>query len=103
MSPKKRVLMLFYYTMCFASDCRTVSERNCRDLWMYQSIRSSGTYQIDVDGDGPLGALWVECDMGDGRDVHQVWIEVKYLFFLLRPGRPEPHNKEDFKYPRVSQ
>ncbi|GIY23057.1 contactin-associated protein like 5-3 [Caerostris extrusa] len=51
---------------------RVVQERNCRDLWNYQNARLSGSYQIDVDGDGPLRPIWIECDMGDGRDPHQV-------------------------------
>ncbi|GIY78727.1 g-protein coupled receptor GRL101 [Caerostris darwini] len=65
-----QILVLLYLVKL--AYCRVVQERNCRDLWNYQNARLSGSYQIDVDGDGPLRPIWIECDMGDGRDPHQV-------------------------------
>ena len=80
----------FYSLKCrlnFILEGRVVMERNCRDLWNFQSVRDSGNYQIDVDGDGPLGPIWVECDMGDRKDPHQV----RFVKSIRNKSSAAPH------------
>ncbi|GIY02238.1 neurexin-4 [Caerostris extrusa] len=49
-----------------------IQERNCLDIWNNEIGRTSGDYWIDVDGEGSLEPIEVECDMGDAADSHQV-------------------------------
>nr|XP_042905394.1 uncharacterized protein LOC107445139 [Parasteatoda tepidariorum] len=54
------------------SQKKLVKERNCSGIRRMKNATSDGTYLVDVDGEGPLHPIWVDCHMGDGVDPYQI-------------------------------